>query len=483
MLLKRSLFRRLLFSYIITILLGFSVMGIVITLTTTDYLSETAQNEMLRQAKTINMAIQHTPEVTDELIANLHFFDQAFDRRIMVFNTSGEIIATSMVEEILVGKGIERSIVHEINQGNEVIQHMNVEGINRPTLSVIIPWGKNDELYGGIVLNSPIEGIRSTSQNIREIVLWSIIIGIVVCSMLASYLFWSISRPLKKIENVATEIALGNYDNRVEYESPDEIGELVSAFNRMAEKLAYIHAERESLQKKRDDFIANVSHELRTPLTAMQGFLEALQDGLVTDENSRRKYYDVMYEEAKHMNLLVDDLMELIKLEKKQITLDLYLIDLNDLVRKVEFSLQKQAQEKGNTINVHICENIPPLMADASRIEQVLINLVQNAIKFTEDGRIDIRVFEEGHQDEVVIEVSDTGIGIPKHDIDKIWDRFFKVSRDRSKKTGGTGLGLAIVKELIELHGGSINVNSRVGEGTTFTIRLPQKKNNEQRSE
>src|SRR5690606_21664608 len=127
------------------------------------------------------------------------------------------------------------------------------------------------------------------------IVLWAMIFGGIISTLLVSVLSWSITRPLKRIEHASMEIALGNYEKRVDYPHSDEIGELASAFNRMAKKLDEIEKHRQDLEQRRDDFIANISHELRTPLTAMQGYLEALQDGLVTDETSRQKYYRVMY--------------------------------------------------------------------------------------------------------------------------------------------------------------------------------------------
>lgn len=468
---KRNLFRRLLVSYLITVLFGCGFMGIVISYSTTNYISEKTEEEMLRQAKSINLVIQHSKEITPELKNNLEFFDQSFDKRVLVFDHTGKVTATSMQDEVFVGREIEKSIVDSILEGNAEIQSVNVEGLNRPMMSVIVPWGKEDEVYGGIVLNSPIDGITSTFRNIREIVLWAMVIGVIISTSMVSYLSWSISRPLKRIEQASTEIALGNYSKRVHYRSYDEIGELVKSFNRMAEKLDQVEKTRQTQEQTRDDFIANISHELRTPLTSMQGFLEALQDGLVKDESSRQRYYQVMYEESRYLNRMVDDLMDLIKLENKQVALDPYFVHVEDIIKKVIFTLQDQVKEEGNEIQLACPETVPKLLADAARLEQIFINLIQNANKFTEKGLIKIDI--TFNSKEVMIEVRDTGIGIPAHDVDKIWNRFFKVNRGRTKREGGTGLGLAIVKELVELHQGKIEVKSAVGEGTTFTITLP----------
>lgn len=472
--LQRSLFRRLLVSYLTPILIGFGVMGLVISLTTTNYIAENTEKEILRQSKIVNLAIQNSDTVNSELKKNLEHYDQIYNKRILLFDRTGKIVATSMQDEVYIGREIEGLIVEKILQGENVIKELHVEEIESPGLSVIIPWGKENDLYGGIVMNAPITGVKTTIRNIREIVLWSLIIGSLVSTIFVSYLSWSISRPLKKIEHASTEIALGNYSNRVHYPALDEIGELAKSFNRMAKKLDIIEKERISLEQKRDEFIANISHELRTPLTAMQGFLEALQDGLVTEEESKQRYYEIMYEESKYLNRLVDDLMDLIKLKNKKVMLDLYYIRIEEVLKKTILTLEPKVKEKGNEIKMNYSEKMPKLLADSVRLEQIFLNLINNANKFTADGFIEINV--TANLKEINVEISDTGIGIPSHDLGKIWDRFYKVHPMKSKTDRGTGLGLAIVKELVELHDGYIKVSSELGVGSKFIVRLPIKK-------
>ena len=196
---------------------------------------------------------------------------------------------------------------------------MDIDDKERPMLSVTVPWGSNDQINGGIILHSSIAGISSTVRNIREIVLWAIIAGVIIVTSMVSYLSWTIAKPLKRIEQAANEIALGNYSRRVKHHVPDEVGQLVKSFNHMAEKLDQIEQERDSLEQRRKDFIANISHELRTPLTAMKGFLEALMDGLVKDARSQQKYYQIMYRETEYLTHLVNDLMDLIKLRRMRL--------------------------------------------------------------------------------------------------------------------------------------------------------------------
>lgn len=469
--LRRSLFRRLLVSNLLPILLGFGAMGVIISLSISQYLTDKSEQEMLQQAKSVNVLIRDMVLTREEMKEQLIFLGEAFNKRIMVFDNKGKIIGSSAVDEVHFGKEVDMALVEQVMQGEDIVENISFQEIASPVLSVIVPWGKEDQIYGGILVDAPVVGVSSTFRSIREIVLWSLILGSFISAFLVSLLSWSISRPLKRIEYAATEIALGHYDKRVDYPYFDEIGELTNAFNRMAEKLNEIEQHRQELEQKRDDFIANISHELRTPLTAMQGFIEALQDGLIKDEASKQKYYEVMYYEVHYINRLVNDLMDLIKLKNKKIRLDLYYVKIEEVIKKVELTLEGKFKEQRNQFSLAYPEQLPTLLADATRLEQIFMNLLENANKFTENGEIhvDIKV----HRQVIYIDVVDNGRGIASHDLNQIWDRFFKLYPKGDKAERGSGLGLAIVKELVELHKGKITVQSQLGKGTTFTILLP----------
>jgi signal transduction histidine kinase len=256
----------------------------------------------------------------------------------------------------------------------------------------------------------------------------------------------------------------------VEVDGGDEFDDLADTIHSLGKKLAQLESERRRSDQNRDDLLANLSHELRTPLTAMQGFLEALQDGLIAEEG-RRKYYDVMYQETLHMNRLVDDLLELMKLEHNEATLSQHPVDVESLFHKLAFKFAQEAEEKGLELRIRMNEALPRAYADVDRLEQILTNLLKNAIKFTDRGSIDLHAYQQS--DSVLIQVTDTGVGISETDQPRIWERFFKADRGRSRKNKGSGLGLAIVKELVELHGGDITVQSQLHQGTTFRVRIP----------
>lgn len=467
---NKSIFRRLLLSYMITVLLGIGVVGISMSIFVQGHIYNTTQEDLLRQAKRVNLAIQDVPvidELTEKVIV---FLDESYDTRIWIFNTSGEIIATSTKDEVSIGKSVASSIVEKVLKGENVVSKLKFEGLTEPMLSIVVPWGKEKNVYGGIVLHAPVVGINNTIGKIKESILWATLIGIMISMIMVSYLSWSISRPLQKINLAASKIGLGNYNERIEINTTDEIGDLADTINTMAEKLGEIDHERQKLDKIRDDFLANVSHELKTPLTVMQGFLEALQDGLI-NEGGRQKYYGVMYEETIHMNRLVDDILNLIKLENKGILISKHQISVEPLLHKAAFKFKQKVMEKNIKIEVNVKDGLPKVYADPDRLEQILNNILQNAVNFTEEGQI--KIDAEKDDSFVLIKIADTGIGISQEDQEMIWERFFKVDRGRSKKYKGTGLGLAIVKELIEAHQGKIAVSSEINEGTTIKIWIP----------
>ncbi|NEN85555.1 sensor histidine kinase, partial [Paenibacillus elgii] len=206
----------------------------------------------------------------------------------------------------------------------------------------------------------------------------------------------------------------------------------------------------------------------------MQGFLEALQDDLI-DDAAKPKYYDIIYKETLHMNRLVDDIADLIKLENDEIALSRSPVDVRQLFAHIAAMFGPEAAERNTTIEMRTEEGLPDAYADRDRFEQIMKNLVKNAVKFTESGKILLNARAESEL--LMIQVVDTGIGISPDDQEMIWERFFKVDRGRSKKSSGTGLGLAIVRELVELHGGTITVRSEVGQGTVFEFRLPAAQN------
>lgn len=219
------------------------------------------------------------------------------------------------------------------------------------------------------------------------------------------------------------------------------------------------------------DFVTNLSHELRTPLTSIKGYAETLED-LVDDEGKR--YLDIIIRNTERLNNVVKDLLILSELEELK-ELNIEQVDLRLLIEDVIKIFDQKIKDKGLKIKFAIKGDLPKIEADIFKLEQVFINIIDNAIKYTEKGEINISVREKSNSDKVIIEIQDTGIGIPQKDLSRIFERFYVVDKSRSRKMGGTGLGLSIVKHIVLLHGGEINVESTYGLGTKFIITLPIK--------
>lgn len=230
--------------------------------------------------------------------------------------------------------------------------------------------------------------------------------------------------------------------------------------------------EQQKLDNMRREFVANVSHELRTPLTSIKTYSETLMDGALEDRETAFKFLGVINSEADRMTRLVKDLLQLSRMENEQVQWKIEEISLVAIVRSCIEKHQLQAENKKQVLESYVIGDIPFIPADRDRIEQVIINLLSNAIKYTpEEGRI--TVYMGRMQNFVYVKVSDTGIGIPKEDLPRVCERFYRVDKARSREMGGTGLGLAIVKEIIEAHGGFMDIESEYGKGTEVTVKLP----------
>jgi two-component system phosphate regulon sensor histidine kinase PhoR len=236
------------------------------------------------------------------------------------------------------------------------------------------------------------------------------------------------------------------------------------------------------LDRMRQDFVANVSHELQTPLTIIRGFTETLMDEDI-DRDSRERFTRLIHEEANRMSRLVDDLLTLSRMEHHSLPFALEGVDLLVLVESLVSRLAPRVQEAGLTLVSQMPTALPLVLGDADRLQEVFLNLIQNAIQYTPaGGAITVSAHTDDSGQWVGVSVEDTGIGIPSQDVPRIFERFYRVDKARSRASGGTGLGLAIVKHIIELHRGRIEVNSVVGQGTRFTVWLLREQEGDGRS-
>ena len=226
------------------------------------------------------------------------------------------------------------------------------------------------------------------------------------------------------------------------------------------------------LEKIRRDFVANVSHELRTPVCSIKGYSETLLEGALHDKNNAEDFLKIIYSDCERLAKLIDDILDLAKIESDNLALDLKSCDVKEIIQRIVSGMSMRAKAKSIDIKVKIPDEIAGIMADENRIAQVLVNLIENALKYTERGEISISAKEDG--DFLQIDVADTGIGIPEKDIPRLFERFYRVDKARSKELGGTGLGLSIVKHIVCAHNGKVSVQSEQGKGSTFSFTIPK---------
>ena len=281
-----------------------------------------------------------------------------------------------------------------------------------------------------------------------------LVIAVIISGISASWISKKVVDPLNKID-------LENPEDSAVYE------ELKPFTKRIAEE-NYEKSQREEL---RQQFTANVSHELKTPLTSISGFAEILKAG-GTDEATTKDFAASIYDESQRMIALVNDIIKLSKLDEKSISLEKEAISLREMCREVMSVLSVSAKSKNITVNLTgesgLINGVQPV------IYEMVYNLIDNAIKYNvQDGKVDINLQNLMESHRVILTVKDTGIGIPANEKERIFERFYRIDKSRSKQNGGTGLGLSIVKHAAKYHEASILVNSEVGKGSTFTVIFP----------
>ena len=226
------------------------------------------------------------------------------------------------------------------------------------------------------------------------------------------------------------------------------------------------------LERVRRDFVANVSHEFKTPLTAIQGFAETLLSGALDDNKNRNRFVEIIREHARRLARLTDDLLKLSRIEAGRLELEIRPVRVEALVNGCIETARLKAEARGLQIHVELQENTPAVRGDGAQLGEVLLNLLDNALQYTPSGgQIEVMARSSGH--DVIFTVTDTGIGIPESDLERIFERFYRVDAARSREAGGTGLGLVIARHIVDAHGGRIWVESAVGQGSRFHFSIP----------
>ncbi len=316
---------------------------------------------------------------------------------------------------------------------------------------------------GGMMSSMTTDLDRAFRQALNDALLWGGVAAAVAAVALSFFISRRITRPVHEMAAITEKIAEGDFSRRVEEGSGDELDGLARSLNRMAGSL-------EQSEQKRRELMADIAHELRTPLSSISGYMEGLADGVIPAETET---FDLVRQEAGRLNRLVDDLQELSRAESGEERLRPAAIPLAGFLERVRRKMEPGFAAKGVVLAVTSGESAVTAMADEDKLDQVLINLLGNALRHTESGgRVTISA-TGGGGGRVCLEVTDTGSGIPAADLPHIFDRFYRADKSRSRDSGGSGIGLTIARSYVEAMGGRIKAASVPGEGTTFTITLP----------
>lgn len=397
-----------------------------------------------------------------ELTAWINAMSYISNIKIYILNPDTTVLhQVSNEEQMSINEQIKADI-RSVMEG-ETVKRINPLKLNTESDIVYIgmPLTYNEKISGVIMLFSPITELNNILRQALITIGTVIILSILICTLAILRISIKISDPIRIISDYAKKIGKGEEVPDVEIDSNDEIGMLAKSFNEMKKEIAVA-------EQMRREIVANVSHELRTPLTSIIGFIKGILDGVISKEDEN-KYLSIAYDEANRLKELTKDIVDIAKLESGNTKLNREDFILNDLVNDVYVELEELVKEKNlEFILVENDKNIK-INADKARIRQVLINIVNNSMKFTNEGYIKIELSKSYEKAKIVI--SDTGIGIQKDKISYLFNKFY-TANDYGNATSGAGLGLNIVKNIIDMHNGEIKIDSVVNEGTSVSIVL-----------
>ena len=346
--------------------------------------------------------------------------------------------------------------------------------LNENSITVAVPIKNGETIEGVVLLHSPVKYMSSALKSGIYTLIFSILVALILASISAVWLSISFTKPLNKIRDTTTELAKGNYEVTTQIKQSDEIGELAKSIDKLALQLDKSSKESERFEKMRQNFIANISHELRTPITVIRGSIEAICDGIISDPKQLKDYNEQILSDSIHLQRLVNDLIDLTKLQNTDFSIDKSTINLFEIINDAVRSMKQISTKKGVKINFSaenaIEEDRYLFVGDYQRIRQMIIIVLDNAIKFSnENQKVDILLKKDNKKYE--LKICDSGRGIDPENIGEIFNRYHKSNTEENKN--GMGLGLAIAKEIALRHNIEIFVESEPNIKTIFTFLIP----------
>ncbi|HAQ08229.1 MAG TPA: two-component sensor histidine kinase [Bacillus bacterium] len=390
----------------------------------------------------------------EDTIHHIVSMESRTDTQVLIMDKYGDIVVSSNYADEYMTKIIETAPV-DVPRAGMILED---DWKTQKYIASVSPLEDN----GAVFMFKNTEQVQTLITKLNKHFWLAGILLLTSMAIITLFLSRVITKPVIKMNEATLKIRKGDYSVTLPRLGKDELGELGESIQVLANDLNHI-------KKQRNEFLASISHELRTPLTYIKGYADiAGKEG--TSSEDRTKYLQIILEEATKLSGLIKGLFDLAKMDENTFTIKKERVELSSLLHKIHEKIAPSFVEKNITLNFN-CSGKVYIEADPVRFEQIIINLLDNSRKYSEgDSTATIEVFKKGES--VHILVRDEGKGIPEEDLPWIFDRFYRVDKSRSKALGGSGLGLAIVKELVEAHGGNINLTSELGKGTTFEIIL-----------
>ncbi len=463
--------------------------------------------------QTITLPIMDSGAVVGVLSADISFqrvmcsvmdIDVGGNGNVVVVADNGRVVAHTHMEQVPELDLSRLSAVEAVLAGEEGTMKGYTDELGRQVLGSYTPIR---ELGWGVVIQRPLADIDAEVGQLRTTILWVTIAGVFLAVLAGALVARQIAKPIGQLASASERVAQGDLSTPVDVKSSNEVGVLAHSFNQMivslkksrdelqqwgeelerrvhertaeleqrSQELADTNVSLEEMSRHKSQFLANMSHELRTPLNSIIGYTKLMLDGLEGDINEeQQKDLHTVYTNSKYLLELINGLLDLSKIEAGKVVLSYQTFSISELLAGVIPSMEQLAREKGLTLTYSVAPDIDHLYADKAKTKQVLINILGNAVKFTNEGSIKLDVAES--DGDFIFSVTDTGIGIKEKDLEAIFDSFRQVGPAQIAGYEGTGLGLAISKQFVEMQGGRIWADSELGKGSTFTLTLPKKR-------
>jgi signal transduction histidine kinase len=470
---KKTLYLKFILAYIIFGVFGFIIITTFVPSVTKDQLTKEKAKSLYSEATVIAHTYAtglYTSETTLETVkTELDSISVYLNSEILIINPSGRVVLDTNVpvntEDVVVIENFDPTVTN----GSYYMTGDFFGSFDTDVLSVIAPITSDYKVKGYVVIHSRMNDITELCNSLLNISYITLLILFLLSLIILIFFTELVYIPLRKITYATEQYASGNMHYEFTVDSEDEMGYLASCLNYLAGEIA----RSEDDQKK---FIANVSHDFRSPLTSIKGYLEAMLDGTIPPE-MHEKYLTIVLNETERLTKLTNGLLTLNNLNTNGILLSKTDFDINKVIRRITASFEGTCRSKNIAVELVLTGDEMYVNADIDKIQQVLYNLLDNAIKFSHNNSV-IKIETSIKKNKLFVSVKDTGIGIPKEDLKLIWDRFYKSDLSRGKDKKGTGLGLSIVKEIINAHEEHINVISTPGVGSEFIFSLQESDKN-----